>query len=584
MSVITRSVEPSRLRARSKSATSEMLGGTLTTYDPRAMRRAEADITAETRLVLINPEQDSGHAIAKFVPSPYHGTWRMKHFLEGKYGWKVAVIDFNIHAKSEVMEKLVRYRPPFVGFAFFYDNLPNDLNNLWSIRCALPESFLVAGGIEVTTRAEEYIAKLPIDGVLKGEGEFALAALMAGAAPEWNAVDKDALIERASSVPGWLFKTSDGTIVRAPPAHPFNAEQYSEVFETYSLSAKEYHPYWNFIQENYDDDLLDVLDVNPKMIRLISANYCPYGCSFCASTKFLNFASGEKKVKVVGASAQQLFDKAASLLAENPNVFIYIDDENFMALPERAYEFCSLVKESGLKGDFGCRGTAQLITEEICAALCEAGFKVVAFGAESWDDTVLADFNKRLQNGRSDVAIRNITSAGMKCSFNVILVAPTITEPGLIKTCDKIVEYTAMGCNVGMTTCIVPYPGTKYFQSDDYVRVEGVIAIPGTDETMAFPCAVLPNDPRLRALMPSAQEMGTELLDQWRKTFAWRDALMPREVCGLAFIFAIFCELGIIDEDGRRDRILAAASDILGNKRPNFVRAKGLSVASAALY
>jgi radical SAM superfamily enzyme YgiQ (UPF0313 family) len=144
------------------------------------------------------------------------------------------------------------------------------------------------------------------------------------------------------------------------------------------------------------------MDISPKMIRLITSNYCPYGCTFCVSTVFLKIASEERKVKVIGATSDQLFEKVNKIISSDPDVFIYFDDENFMAMPLRARELCEKIIASGLIGKFGCRATAQMITDDVCSLMSRAGFKVIAFGAESRDDESLKDFNKRLENDRSD--------------------------------------------------------------------------------------------------------------------------------------------------------------------------------------
>ena len=564
--------KPIDVKSEKIAAAGELLGGALTTFDATPMPKVPLKIDYGTRLVLVNPDRSREHSIAKFVPSPYHGTWRLKHYLERRHNWPTAVIDFNIHDRYAVMKDLEKYRPPFIGFAYFYDTLQQDLENLWAIRCISPDSFYIAGGIEATARAAEYIAKLPLEGLLRGEGEFALSALMAAAEPLDQKIDKDALIEKSKDIPGWLFKRTDGAIQIGKPAKTITEEQYSDVFETYNIDPVDYEPYWNFIDDQYEDDLLEVLDVNPKMVRLITSNYCPYGCAFCVSTNFLKMASEEKKVKVVGASADQLFEKVQAILDRDSEIFIYFDDENFMAMPARARELCEKIIDSGLVGKFGCRATAQMITDDICSLMSRAGFKVVAFGAESWDDDTLKDFNKRLENDRSDIAIHNIMKNNMRCSFNVILFAPKMSRGGLIKTCDKIVKYIGLDCNVGITTYIAPYPGTAYFGNDAYHVVDGTLTVPGTGATLAFPQAILPSDDTLRAVAEASQQRGREIISEWKEYFDWRYEIVPREVSCLALIAGVYRELGIYDEAERRITILGIVERILRNRRTHFVR------------
>jgi radical SAM superfamily enzyme YgiQ (UPF0313 family) len=106
-----------------------------------------------------------------------------------------------------------------------------------------PNSFIIAGGIEATARADEYIAKLPIDGLLRGEGEHALAELMRIAAPLGREIDKDALIAKCFDIPGWLFKRQDGSVQKGKPAKALTQQQYSKVFAAYNIHLADYKPY-----------------------------------------------------------------------------------------------------------------------------------------------------------------------------------------------------------------------------------------------------------------------------------------------------------------------------------------------------
>ncbi len=558
------------LKLRPKTA--ELVGGSLVTVDSSPFPRVPSEVRESTKLVFINPDLSTEHSIAKYVPSPYHGTRRMKHYLEAKHDIDTAVVDFHIHDRAEVMQDLARFQPPVIGFAFFYDTLPQDLKNLWAIRQACPDSFIIVGGIEATARSAEYIAKLPIDGLLRGEGELPVAQLVSLILSAERPLDKAALIERARHLPGWMFRTPAGEIVKGPPAKTIDEEQYAEIFGHFNMRLEDYRPYWEFINTAYDDELLEILDITPRMIRLVTSNYCPYNCTFCVSTTFLKLASEERKVRVVGATAEELVAKVERILAEDPEIFIYFDDENFMAMPQRARDFCDLVVSRGIQGKFGCRATAQMVSADICKRLARAGFRVIAFGAESWDVAVLRDFSKRLENRRSDIAIENIQAAGMKCSVNVILFAPAITREGLIATCDKVLEYVGKECNIGMTSFIAPYPGTHYYKSDKHAIVQGELAIPGTNELIDFPQAVLPSDPEMRELAEAAQERGRGVLSRWQTEYKWKYPIIPREVSVLALVYSVFVELGLIDFDERGPRIEEIVERILTNKRQRFVR------------
>jgi radical SAM superfamily enzyme YgiQ (UPF0313 family) len=553
---------------------SGLIRSALTTYDYSRLLRMPIKIDKDTTVVFLNPDSGRAHSIANFVISPYHGTQRMRLFLENN-GIKTTVVDFNINDGEELLELLRRYQPPIIGFSFYYDTLERDLRHIWEIRKACPHSFLVAGGIEATARAREYVEKLPINGLLLGEGEYPLLALVR----ELETVgieNKDGLIEACSAIPGWLFKKRDDSIVETGPAKVMTEEEFREVFGLFNFGPKNYQPYWQFIMDNYPIELLEILDIYPKIIRVITSNYCNRGCKFCISTKFLRIASGNKKVPVIWASAEAMVEKVERFLEEDPEVMIYWDDENFLIDPERVEDFCNLIIQRGIRCRFGCRGNIPHILafgSDRIALMEKAGFRVVATGVESWCEVNLKDYRKLGQDGdRADKAIELIQNSNMRCSINIILFGPKTVRPGLIKTLDEIVEHTERDVYVGIQTYIVPYPKTDYYDNPEYELVRGELIVPGTGKVLYYPKRVLVEDEEIRSIAERAISQGKKLLKRWKKEYNWKYAIIPREVANLAFIQCIYRELGILEEENRRERIAVTVERILRGERRVFVR------------
>lgn len=48
-------------------------------------------------------------------------------------------------------------------------------------------------------------------------------------------------------------------------------------------------------------------------------------------------------------------------------------DDTFTSSCKRVFEFCSLIKETGIKFSWGCESRADIVTEDLIIALKEAG-------------------------------------------------------------------------------------------------------------------------------------------------------------------------------------------------------------------
>lgn len=550
-----------------KDAVSE---GPLATHMRVRLQKVPVGIDENTKVVLMNPDHGEAQSM-KFTISPYHGTRRLEHFLEKSRGINTAVVDFNINDKDEFLALLEAHQPPVIGCAFFYETLERDLQNIWEIRQASPNSLIVVGGMEATSRADEYIKKLPIDALLLGEGEYPLAELLKRIEEGGGIADKDAFIEKCADMPGWLFKKTDGSIVRTAPAKVMTAQQYDEVFRYFDFGPQYYHTYWQFTIDNYSQELLEILDVNPRMVRMITANYCPHGCTFCVSTNFLKTASG-KTAPLRRASAEEMADKAGRYLAQQPDAYIYIDDEDALIDRERMRRFCELIIERGIKGTFGCRGrVGDIIKEpELLALMRKAGFRLIATGVESYDEDVIEDFNKRITGEEADKAIEIIQGNGMRCAINLILFAPKITEGGLLKTVDKAVEYIGKDAHVGVTSYVIPYPGTKYYHNPEYEKetIGRELVVPGTGEVIDYPQAILPKNAKIRKVAENALRDGKEIIEEWKERFNWQYSVVPREISDLALFYCIYREFGLLGE--KKSGIEAIAERIFKNERRAF--------------
>jgi hypothetical protein len=304
----------------------------------------DTKINSETDIVIVCP--DYGQTSPTRTPFTFaHGPRRIRSYLASK-GFKAAVVEFNMHRRQEFIDRIKESQPAIIGFSILYDTLEQDIENIWQAKQAHPDAIIVMGGVEATNNAQEYIRKLPIDVLVLGEGEIPLLE-MCRLIPKDKRITRKDIARVFAHIPGLLIKTPSGNIVGTGPARILTQEEYLEVFRAYEIDLNEYRPYWDWLEE-LSSRRGRALMYATKVVRLVTSNYCPFGCSFCAGTCFLRNASGIEDVPLRCVPAIDIVEKIEEIIAQEPEIAVYLDDETFLIDRERAREFCRLIIEMGI--------------------------------------------------------------------------------------------------------------------------------------------------------------------------------------------------------------------------------------------
>ena len=95
-------------------------------------------------------------------------------------------------------------------------------------------------------------------------------------------------------------------------------------------------------------------------------------------------------------------------------------DDTFNLLPDRVTDFCAAVRASRLDIQWGCFCRVHPFPLNMARAMVWAGCRVVQFGVESGDDTVLRSLNKGVSKNQVEAAVRTAAAAGFDqivCGF-----------------------------------------------------------------------------------------------------------------------------------------------------------------------
>jgi radical SAM superfamily enzyme YgiQ (UPF0313 family) len=208
--------------------------------------------------------------------------------------------------------------------------------------------------------------------------------------------------------------------------------------------------------------------------RIYTSLGCPYGCSFCADTLWIKMRPFYKDVGVVVDEIRMLRDKYGT------EIFLF-GDEVFTLNVKFAEAVCDAIKSEGIR--WFCQTRANLLTGDrarILRKMADAGCCMVQIGAESADEAVLAQLEKRVTFETVQNACRSAKDAGLNVLTYWMVGGPGESVATARKTMSSIVSLFDDGLtDLADYYICVPYPGTDLYA--DPVKYDIEIVDRGTD-------------------------------------------------------------------------------------------------------
>lgn len=175
-------------------------------------------------------------------------------------------------------------------------------------------------------------------------------------------------------------------------------------------------------------DIEDYIDVR----TLLSSRGCNLQCTFCHVPGFWGFWRGR--------SADLVVDEIEYLVNEvNAKKILFLDDNATVNL-KRMKAISLGVIERGIKTTMGCLGTIDKYDQETLETMREGGFRWIHYGAESGDNAQLKAMGKRINADKILNAVKGTKKAGLRVRTSWILDMPDLTDDGLKRTEELIIE------------------------------------------------------------------------------------------------------------------------------------------------
>jgi len=192
--------------------------------------------------------------------------------------------------------------------------------------------------------------------------------------------------------------------------------------------------------------------------RALLSRGCPYKCFFCES--------GIKRKKVISKDPDVAVRHIKDLVSWFGNKDIFIYDDVFTTYKGWLRDFSKEWRKQNVKANLRCFIHGKKFDDEIIDLLLSVNTKLVSLGAESGDNNVLKEINKKVTVEDYWKVNEIIKRKAPKLQFQCLWMLGNITETN--ETIKKTVELSKkIGNTNPWYSYAIPFPGTKFWKDAD---------------------------------------------------------------------------------------------------------------------
>ncbi len=426
------------------------------------------------RVLLVGPHAQNIRT-GQYLAPPL-GIHRLASYLRARNLAEVDVIDPCL--QHEPLDRAYDY----IGTSMLHPTLPVDIDFLYRARQAQPKATIIGGGQGAKFHAEMLLRETPLDMIIQGWGEKPLAALISGEQPE--------------RIPGILTRD-----IKGMPEEQVTTHEFREISMSIDFSTIPFRRYWEHMNAIYRPEHQRLMKTEGMMrtVRLMTSNYCPMGCTFCSSTRFLG--SHQRFYQLDAEDVVKLMESARK--AEPEVESYYFNDDDFMINTKRMTAFCTLVREKFPEHHLMCMGRIDDPDGDMLTRMAGSGFSIIFYGVETFSDRLAMEIGKSSIPSYGPMAYQKVLdtiAAGITPQISLMLFIPTTTDKDLETTIDVTVDLLSQGARATVFPYVEAFAGTPIV---DHHNVQTqTYSIHGQEFTL--PTVVLPDDVSIRMLAERA--------------------------------------------------------------------------------
>ncbi|MCL6105865.1 MAG: B12-binding domain-containing radical SAM protein [Actinobacteria bacterium] len=363
-------------------------------------------------------------------------------------GHEVELVDGAFWTHQEVLDKVRRFRPRFVGVSANASMWTKAIKTAAGIKAIDPAIHVSAAGPYPSAVEEKCLVDCPdFDSAVIGEGEKTMPELL-------SRLEANAGLE---GVAGTAFRRDDGRV------HLNEPRPLIEDLDSIPIPRRE-------LLGDFDKYESPPGSYRRKPIAIVmTSRGCKARCIYCFQMK------GEHRIRF--RSVDNVVREVKELVTDYGFREIRFLDETFTADRERAMELCRRFRD--IKPDFSFYVSSRVNTVdfELLREMKRAGCWAILFGAESGVQKNLNTLRKGITLDQTRAAVAAAKKAGLKVYTPFIIGIPGETYEEALETVDFAIELDPHYANFHTMT---PFPGTELY---DNVEKYGVMSSNTDDYT-----------------------------------------------------------------------------------------------------
>lgn len=377
-------------------------------------------------ITLINPNASVELVKKLEISTPPLGLGYLASVLR-EAGFKVRIIDDLVENLSlgdllkKVKDSLI------VGITSTTPTFKSALSYAKKIKEALPDIFVVLGGVHVTFQPEKAMENEFVDAVCIGEGERTIVELAER-------------VEAGKSLEGvkGIYYREEGRIRKNEP------REFIEDLDSLPFPAFDLMPL-----EKYS-----LLGRKLREFPMITSRGCPFACRYCSSSLFLGR-------KFRARSAGNVVDEIEWLVEKWEAKHVAFGDDTFTLKKKRVEEICREIRDRGLEITWSCSSRIDTIDAELLKTMKSAGCTAIYYGIESASRKVLEYYRKRISLEKAFEVIRTTKKLGISAICSFIIGAPIETRKEMEDTLKFAIRLDP---DYAQFSILTPYPGTEIYE------------------------------------------------------------------------------------------------------------------------
>lgn len=334
---------------------------------------------------------------------------------------------------QEMLDQIFVHCPKCVSFYTLWPYYHMMLRLAKEIKARRPDIITVMGGPQATATAMETMRAMEfVDYVCAGEGENTVVPFFE--------ILLGTSAQPLSTIPGLYYRT-DGHVAHNDLRVP--------------LTELDSLPFWD--ESLYLDDYPNPsspMDTEQEMMPIDVGRGCPFGCTFCGTSRFLQRTYRLKSPERILEEIRYYHDRFGI------HKFMFSHDA-FTVNRKLVEKVCDGLIESGLKIKWQCTTRVNCVTEELLLKMKQAGMTGIQMGVETGSERMQKVIKKNLDLSQIIPITKFCKENGIRLNLFFMYGFPEETEQDLNDTLDMVCSLQDMGIeHISMSFCMFT-PGTE---------------------------------------------------------------------------------------------------------------------------